>query len=487
MGTAETVYLILSILFLLVCAFFSSAEIGFINLQRVRLKHLQEEEVRGADRVARIMKHPERFLSTVLTGVSFAETIVVSLGTIFIVALLGERAGTPVAIVVIALLLLIFAKVIPKTIAAQHPERIALMYGGAIEFITKLLYPLVVALSWTAAKIARLTHSSTVPGSLMSREELRTVISMGEEDGVVDEHSARMLHSVVGLGDRQVREIMTPRTEASWLEQGATVGDLLESYAESPALRYPVYQETYDNVKGMLSVRDVLSSIAQGSMDRRARITELVRPVYFVPERKTVGELFGEMRSEGYHMAVIVDEYGGSSGIVTIDQLIEEIVGEIEQEIVGAEKPFEVMRDGTYRISGSMRVDEANEKLQLGLPEGDYTTMGGFALDLFGHLPQKGEQAIHGDLDFLASEVRENKIIRLIVTRQVRPEAAEAAAGIDPSETESGTPKGSTTSKPSGAEDQGPAGGADKRLPQKRTEAGAPESSSRKGRKARKR
>ena len=470
MGTAEIVYLIISILFLLVCAFFSSAEIGFINLQRVRLKHLQEEEVRGADRVARIMKHPERFLSTVLTGISFAETIVVSLGTIFIVALLGEGVGTPVAIVVIALLLLIFAKVIPKTIAAQHPERIALMYGGAIEFITKLMYPLVVALSWTAAKIARLTHSSTVPGSLLSLEEIRTIISMGEEEGVVDEHSARMLHSVVGLGDRQVKEIMTPRTEASWLEQDATVGDLFKTYTESPALRYPVYEETYDNVKGMLSVRDVLSSIAQGSMDRRARLAELIRPVYFVPERKTVGELFGEMRSEGYHMAVVVDEYGGSSGIVTIDQLIEEIVGEIEQEIVGAEKQFEVMRDGTYRILGSMRVDEANEKLQLGLPEGDYTTVGGFALNLFGHLPQKGERAVHDDLEFLASEVRDNKIVRLSVTRQVRPEAAESAAGTAPSETGSGAAS-SSNATPSGAEDHEPARGAGKAPSPRRTKA----------------
>jgi putative hemolysin len=193
------------------------------------------------------------------------------------------------------------------------------------------------------------------------------------------------------------------------------------------------------------------------------------------------------MRSEGYHMAVIVDEYGGSSGIVTIDQLIEEIVGEIEQEIVGAEKQFEIMRDGTFRILGSMRFDEANEKLGLGLPEGDYTTMGGFALNLFGHLPQKGERAVHGDLDFLASEVGENKIIRLSVTRLEKAEATGAAAGIDPSETEPGTQNGSSTATPSGAADREPVGGVEKPPSAKRARAAANEGSTRKEKRPRKR
>ncbi len=201
MESLEVIYLVLFLVFLLVCAFFSSAEIGFIKLQRIRLKHLQEEGVHGADRVGRIMEHPEKFLSTVLTGISFAETIVVSLGTIFIVALLGEGLGTPIAIVLIAIILLIFAKVIPKTIAAQHPERIALLYGRVIELLTSLLHPIVIALSWITAGITRVTRSSTIPRALISIEEIGTIISMGEEEGVVDEHSAQILRKVVGLGE----------------------------------------------------------------------------------------------------------------------------------------------------------------------------------------------------------------------------------------------------------------------------------------------
>jgi len=428
MGTLEIVYLLVALFFLLICAFFASAEIGFINLQRIRLKRLQEEGVHGAERVARIMGRPERFLSTVLTGISFAETIVVALGTILIVALLGEGLGTPIAIVVIAIVLLIFAKVIPKTIAAQHPERIALLYSRPIELLSKLFYPLVVVLSWMAARITHMAHSSTMPGALISREEIGTVISMGEEEGVVDEASAQMLRKIVGLGERQVREVMTPRTEAIWLEQGVTLEDFLKIYAESPAQRYPIYEGSYDNVKGVVSIRDVLNALAQGSVDRGGVVTDLARPVYFVPESKTVGELFGEMRDDGYLMAVVLSEYGGTSGILTIDQLVEQIVGEVGEELIGAKKGFEVVGARTYKIQGIMRIEEVNEQLQLGIPEGDYQTIAGFALSLFGHLPQEGEQIVYGDLRLLISEVKDNKITSIFITKERRgPEQQNTA------------------------------------------------------------
>lgn len=420
MGTSEIVYLILSLIFLFVCAFFSSAEIGFIKLQRIRLKHLQEEGVHGAERVARIMEQPSRFLSTVLTGISFAETIVVALGTIFIVALLGEGMGTPVAIVVIALVLLIFAKVIPKTIAAQHPERVALPFSKPIEIISKLFYPLVIVLSWIAGRFTQIAHSSTMPRALFSREELDTIITMGEEEGVVDEASAQMLHRVVGLAERQVWKLMTPRTEATWLEQGTTLSDFMKIYAQSPAQRYPIYEGSYDNVEGMLSTRDVFAALAKRSISRKSIVTDLARSVYFIPRSKTVGELLGEMRAEGYLMAVVLNEYGGTSGIVSIDQLIEHIVGEIEEELAVAKKAYEVVGARTYKIQGSARIEEVNEELQLGIPEGDYQTIGGYVLNLFGRLPKEGEQIVDGELKLLVAEVKDNKTTRVFITKKQR-------------------------------------------------------------------
>jgi putative hemolysin len=418
----EIVYLLVALFFLLICAFFASAEIGFINLQRFRLKHMEEEGVHGARRVGRIMEHPSRFLSVVLTGISFAETIVVALGTIFIVALLGEGVGTPVAIVVIAIVLLVFAKVIPKTIAAQHPERVALLYARPIEVLSTVLHPLVVPLSWIASRLTSLAHSKPIPGELISREELSTIISMGEEGGVVDETSAEMLRSVVRLGEQQVEEIMIPRTEAIWLRQGTTLDEFLKVYSASPAQRYPIYEETYDNVTGMVSISDVLGAVAQGSMHGDSAVTDLARPVYFVPGSKAVGDLFGEMKSEGHLVAVILSEYGGTSGIVTIEQLVEQIVGEVREGLAAVKKGYEVVGLNLYKVSGSMRVEDANEELALGIPEGDYQTVGGFVLNVFGHLPKEGDQMSFDGLRLLVAEVKDNKVACVVVIREEAPE-----------------------------------------------------------------
>jgi CBS domain containing-hemolysin-like protein len=427
-SSAQIVYLLLSILFLFICAFFSAAEIGFIKLQRTRLKHLQEEKAHGADRVARIMENPSRFLSTVLTGVSFAETVVVSLGTIFIVTLVGNEAvGTPIAIVVIALVLLVFAKVIPKTIAAQHPERIALPFSRPIEFISRVFHPLVNVLSWISDKFVHIAHSSTMPGALLSKEELGAVISMGEEEGLVDEASAEMLRTVVKLGERQVKEVMIPRTEAIWIENGATLADFLKLYSEKPAHRYPIYDISFDNVEGMLSARDVLIALANKEINRKSVVTKLSRPIYFVPGSKAVGELFTEMRDEKVHLAVILNEYGGTSGIATIDQLVEHIVGEISEELVAAKKSYEVVGARTYKILGNTKIEDVNEELKLGIPEGDYQTVGGFALHLFGRLPKEGEQIVADELKLLVAEIKENKITRIFITKERKAQSEEEA------------------------------------------------------------
>ena len=182
-----------------------------------------------------------------------------------------------------------------------------------------------------------------MPRALVTKEEIGTIISMGEEEGVVDEDEATMLRKVVKFGERQVREVMTPRTDVAWIEKEATLADFFETYAEAPALRYPVYEGTFDNVIGFISVRDVVLAQAQGILDRKSPLEELYRPVYSVPGNKLVGELFAEMRSTGYLMAVVIDEYGGTSGIVNSEQLVEKIVGEIGEELVGATAEFEVV------------------------------------------------------------------------------------------------------------------------------------------------
>jgi putative hemolysin len=411
-------YLALFFVFLLISAFFASAEIAFINLQKVRLKHLESTGAPRAKRVAKIMEHPERFLSTVLTGISFTETIVVFMGGVLAVAVLGDAIGTPVGIVVIALVLLIFAKVVPKTFAASRPERLALLYSTPVDCISKVLSPLVTVLSWIAASFSRVLGSHPMPRALLSKEEIGTIIAMGAEEGVMAEEEATMLRKVIKFGERQVRAVMTPRSDVVFIEREATLADFFAQYALAPALRYPVYEGTFDNIVGVITIRDVVLAQAQGKLELNSHLDELYRPIYFVPGSKKVGELFAEMRAGGYLTTIVVDEYGGTTGIVNREQLVEEIVGEIGEELVELEAEFEIVSEHAFQVDGSMRVDEANEQLGLEIPAGDYETVAGFALSLLGHLPEEGERVKHGELHLVITEVRGSKIAKLTISRE---------------------------------------------------------------------
>jgi putative hemolysin len=427
MTGTDIVYLVFFLICLVLSAFFSSSEIAFINLQRLRLKHLQESGVPRADRVARILERPERFLSVVLTSVSLTETILVACGSFLCVSLMGEKIGTPVGIIIVAVILLLFVKVIPKTMAAHNPERLALAYATPIEVTSRVVSPVVSVLSWITNKITRPIGGHTLPGALLGKEEIQAAISMGEESGAVDEASAKMLKRVVKFGDREVQEVMTPRTELVWVEGGCTLAEFQKIYVEAPALRYPVYEGNFDNVKGTLSVKDVHVALAQGQIAPDSVVTDFLRPVYFVPRTKLVGELFTEMRAGGFLMAVVLSEYGGTSGIVTVEQLVEEIVGEVREELAGAQQRFEIVSEHAYQVEGSMPVEEANENLGLGIPEGDYETVAGFALHLFGHLPEEGDQIVHDNLRLTVTEVTGRRLARLLITREQPPEEEQVA------------------------------------------------------------
>ena len=326
----EVLYLVLSIVFVLASAFFASAEIAFISLQKVKLRYLEERSVHGTKRVARIVEHPDKFLSTVLTGISFTETVVVALGFMLIVSLIDNEAiGTPISIVIMATILLLFVKVIPKTIAASNPERLALCYADSVATISKVLSPVVSGLSWVTDKFTRPIGGHTMPGTLLSGEEVHAAISMGEEAGTLDKVSADMLKKVLKIGDRQVREIMTPRAEAAWIEQGTKLADFPNIYAQRPHPRYPIYEDNLGNVKGILATRDVLLALAQGSVERESTVAKFIRPAHLALESKLVGELLAEMQDGKSETAILVNDYGEPSGIVTISQLAQEIIGEV--------------------------------------------------------------------------------------------------------------------------------------------------------------
>lgn len=410
-------YLVLLIICLIFSAFFSSSETAFVSLQRFRVQHLVETNVKGAKRVARMMARPEKLLSTVLFGNTLANTAAAAIATALAMHFWGER-GLIYATIGLTAFLLIFTETTPKTIATQHTERLAMFFARPLVFFSWLFAPFVIVLSRIAIGFTRLFGGSMASPSLARPEEIRTMITLGEREGTVEEFEAEMLHKVFDFGDRPVREVMVPRLEVVAIEQGATISDFLALYAESPLSRFPVYQENMDNVVGILSVKDVLMAEAKDTITNDSTIDELVRPAYFAPETKRINEVFAEMRDKNFRMCVVVDEYGGTAGIVSLSRLVEEIVGEVGDELAEVEKDFEVINEYTFQVDGSMRIEEVNEEMELDLPGGDYETVAGFVLHLLGHIPRQNEQLRYKGLKLVITEMRGLKIEKILLTKE---------------------------------------------------------------------
>lgn len=416
MSGLDTLYVVLFVICLFLSAFFSSSETAFISLQKVRVQHLIDKKTRGARLISRMIDKPEKLLSTILLGNNFVNTAAAALATALAIKFWPEH-GVLISTIVVTVILLIFCETTPKTIATRHAERLSLTFAGPIRTLAWLLTPFVVALSWIANGFSKMLGGAPASKSLASEEEIRTMISMGHKEGTVEEEEAEMLHKVFEFGNRPVLEVMVPRTEVIWVTKGTKVSDFLKLYAENPLSRFPVYEENVDNIVGILAVKDILMAQAKGQLNDKSTIDDLIRPTYFAPETKRVSELFAEMRDKNFRMTVVIDEFGGTAGIVSLSGLMEEIVGPVGDELAAIEKDYETINEYTFEVDGGMRVEEANEEMSLSIPEGDdYETVAGFVLDLLGHIPKQGEQLKYKNFKIVITEMRGMKIekIRLI-------------------------------------------------------------------------
>jgi len=387
-------------------------------MQRLHLKHLVHTNHPKAKIVAKILDKPEKFLATVLLCINFFETAVATLGTVMAVSLWGENLGAAIATIVITILTLVLVEFIPKSFSARYGERIALLYARPIEIISIVLYPFVYVLNHIGIRFTKVAGEGTEPRPTISEDEFRTAITVGEAEGVWEEEEADMLHKAFEFADRPVSEVMQPRTEVTWLRQGTTLAGFLDIYKQYPFSRFPVYKGTTDNVVGVLSIKDVIMAQANKSLTLDSPIDELVRPVHFVPETKRLGELLAEMRDNNYHMVAVVDEYGGVAGIAALEQLTQEIMGVIGDELAVKEKDFVPIDAHTCEVDGGVRVEEANEELDLDLPTGDYETVAGFILSHLGRIPKQGENLKYKDLKITIAQMHGRKIEKIQITRE---------------------------------------------------------------------
>ena len=422
MTEGAAIALILSPVLLVFAAFFSSSEAAFLSIQKARLIHLERTGVPGAKAVARMVRQPERLLSTILLGNNLINVAFTALVTVLIVSLLGEVRGLVVATVAGTAVLLVVGEVVPKTIAVRHAEGMAMLYATPLKWTETLFLPLVVILQWTTRRINSLLGAADETRSI-TESELRTLIDIGEAEGAFEPAEAEMLENVFRFGDRQLREVMTPRTEIASIERGATLENFLEIYGQHAHTRFPVYKGTIDNIVGIISAKDILRAMSTKGITLGDSVTDIIRDGYFVPETKRVADLFDELRQSGNQMAIAVDEYGGIAGLATLKQLSEEVVGPVGEEGVGPEEEYETIDENTFQIDGGMSNDEVNEELGIDLPVGQFETIAGFVLEVLGHIPASGERFEYGNLKFEVTEMKDLKIETLRVIRTQTPQA----------------------------------------------------------------
>lgn len=428
MDAGDSWRLVLLLVCLALSAFFSASETAFVALPRARLLHLVRIGRSGAARVERLVQHPERFLATVLLSNNLVNTAAAALATALALKFLDGNATLAVLVstVGVTLLLLLFCETLPKSIAWNRAESVSFGVARPLSLISQAAAPVTRLLQLFSNLAHRLLGISAAPYNI-GEEEIRSLIAAGAQSGAVEAAEADLLEKVFHFGDRQMREVMTPRPEIIWLEEGVTLGGFLAVYNTNSHTRFPVYQDTMENVLGILSVKDVLTGMSAGAGSLDESVTGKLRPAFFVPETKSVRETFQDMRKEGHSVALTVDEFGGIAGLATLKQLLEVIVGQVGEEGAAPDKPVTELGTGSYQVDAGLSVTAVNEELSIALPEGDYQTLAGFILERLGRIPAEGDTLEYDGLRLTVTQMDRARIEQVELERRQIPAAEDSS------------------------------------------------------------
>ncbi len=383
--------LIVLVLFVGAAAFFAGSEAAIVSVSRISARTFAEKGVPGGTRLQKILEDRNRTLTTILIANTF-----VLLATSGFATYLFVELGIPQAplwsTLITTIVLLIFGEILPKTLAVSNSARAALRLAAPLMFFIWLLTPLTSLLLATTNLIVRLFGGSQPHGPYVTEDDIKTLVNVGVEQNVLEEGERELIHSIIEFGDTIVREVMTPRTDMIAVPVTAPPKRALDLVIADGYSKLPVYEETVDNVVGVVHDRELLIALSNGTI-ATSSLRALMRPVAHVPESKRISELLREMQRGKYSLAIVVDEYGGTAGLVTMEDLLEEIVGEIRDEHdEGEEEPIRKIADNEAIVEAGTNIEDVNAALGLDLPHEDFETIGGYTVGLFGHLPHEGEE-----------------------------------------------------------------------------------------------
>lgn len=403
-------------------ALVNAVEIAVVATNRIRIRHLVEQGSRSALALDRLRQDEERFFSLIILLQNVFIVLASIMGGVISSDVLPGPAWVRVAAgtVVTAFVTAELGEATPKVLASRLSERIALAAALPMRLLMRVLSPVVTVLALTPAAISRVLlgeRARVTP--TVTEAELRMLIDIAAEERAVGQAEAELLDRVFHFHDRRVNEVMIPRTEVVWLESGSTLADFLKTFDQTPHSRFPVYHETVDNVVGVVGIKDVLRAIARKEADESTPIDRLMRPAFFVPETKPVGTLFWQMQQERNQIAIVVDEYGGVAGIVTLELLLEEMVGRVVDELgQPVETEFQTIDERTVEVDGGMSIFDLREELGIEIPEGDYETIAGYVLERLGHIPRVGESFASDGFVVTVTEMDGVKIEKVRLVRE---------------------------------------------------------------------
>ena len=418
---------------------FVAAEIALVTVRRSRLDQLAEGGDRGAIRVRRLVEDPGRFLAVIQLGITFIGFLASAFAAVSLVQTLDtflrglgvpEGYSAPASLVfvtvVLSLFTIVFGELVPKSLALSHPDRFALFFGRPVDVLGRLLGPLVLLLTSVTRAITRTFGAEVTTEARISAEELLLIVERGGEQGVLEAEEEQMIAAVIELGDRRLHEVMVPRTAMVALPAEASLDEAVALIIEEGHSRIPVYEESVDEIIGILYAKDLLRFLTDGSSERPA-LRSLLRTPVFVPESMTIDDLLHEFQRRKVHLAIVLDEYGGTAGLVTIEDLLEEIVGEIQDEY-DVEEPMVVrLDDDRARIDGRASIDDLAETFDLELAledEDEYDTVGGLVFHRLGDVPEPGDRVEVDGLTLTVESIDGRRVGKVLVVR--RPEAVEA-------------------------------------------------------------
>ena len=419
---------------IIVNGFFAASEISLISLRKSRLRHLVKSGNPTALRVQKLLEEPERFLGTVQIGVTLVGTLAAAIGGVIAVVhvkpvLLSlpfafiHKAAEPLALAfmvgLITFVTIVIGELVPKSLAIRHSEKIAFFTSAPIDFLSRILSFVLRVLAISSNMVLRFfgLEQGQEP-NLISEDEVKYLIREGRKSGVFESSEEDLIHSVFRFTDTVVKEVMVPRTEIVAIETGSSLDIILRTMNEKGFSRLPVYSETIDNIIGVVYLKDILA-LHMGH--RQFQLEEVLRKPYFVPPNKNVSVLLKEMREKRIHLALVGDEYGGTDGLVAMEDLIEEIVGDIRDEQEKELREIHEVAANRYVVDGRTDIGQVNNKLGVKIPEDEFETIGGFVLGLFGRLPAEGDQIKYHDLQFTVLRLHKNRISRIRVLKFAPP------------------------------------------------------------------